>query len=490
MTTLLHERGTLGLRADRAVRAAAAPAGDPGEDARARTAPGRPTTPWYATGWARSHRPGGAAVHQLPGDHALQRTGVPGPEGSIAKLHWSEANQRLTALAQEVLGARRAARRRLLGLPAAALAREHDRGRDVGDPAQHRRRAGRRPAQVAVRRGGTMDVTLSERPARSCRVRPAGCFAERDWLPAAAPQRWPTPPTPRTPYDAKLWDELVGLGWVGLSSPDEGGGFLDEAVLLEEAGYALAPVPLLSAAIAAPAAVGRRAADAAGRAVAWAEPVGATAVAPSPSDPRPAGARGDSSARAGTADRHEDRRRRPAAGRAPGGAGGAGGTAGRRHVVTWPPQPAACASRARRPLDGTRRVAHRRARRRVRGRRRGDPGQLRRGAAAGFAARGRSRSGWPSVRSTSPPRTRRRASSSADRSGPTRPCRTASPTSTSHPSWPGRWRTGPPGTSPRPSGGRRGAPTTDVACSAAKAAAGEAAVFARSRWSRSSAGWA
>ena len=36
---------------------------------------------------------------------ALLRTGVPGPEGSVAKLHWSEANQRLTALARELLGA-------------------------------------------------------------------------------------------------------------------------------------------------------------------------------------------------------------------------------------------------------------------------------------------------------------------------------------------------------------------------------------------------
>jgi alkylation response protein AidB-like acyl-CoA dehydrogenase len=34
----------------------------------------------------------------------LMRTGVPGPEGSIAKLHWSETNQRLTALALELLG--------------------------------------------------------------------------------------------------------------------------------------------------------------------------------------------------------------------------------------------------------------------------------------------------------------------------------------------------------------------------------------------------
>jgi alkylation response protein AidB-like acyl-CoA dehydrogenase len=35
---------------------------------------------------------------------ALVKTGAPGPEGSVAKLHWSEANQRLTALAVELLG--------------------------------------------------------------------------------------------------------------------------------------------------------------------------------------------------------------------------------------------------------------------------------------------------------------------------------------------------------------------------------------------------
>ena len=34
----------------------------------------------------------------------LVQTGVPGPEGSIAKLHWSETNQRLTKLALEILG--------------------------------------------------------------------------------------------------------------------------------------------------------------------------------------------------------------------------------------------------------------------------------------------------------------------------------------------------------------------------------------------------
>src|SRR5207249_9183590 len=32
----------------------------------------------------------------------LERTGAPGPEGSVAKLRWSEANQRLTKLAIEI----------------------------------------------------------------------------------------------------------------------------------------------------------------------------------------------------------------------------------------------------------------------------------------------------------------------------------------------------------------------------------------------------
>jgi alkylation response protein AidB-like acyl-CoA dehydrogenase len=36
---------------------------------------------------------------------ALMQTGVPGPEGSAVKLHWSEQNQRLTKLALELLGA-------------------------------------------------------------------------------------------------------------------------------------------------------------------------------------------------------------------------------------------------------------------------------------------------------------------------------------------------------------------------------------------------
>ena len=50
-----------------------------------------------------------------------------------------------------------------------------------------------------------------------------------------------------TPWDQGLWKEMAGLGWTGLSIPEEDGGsgmgFLDEAVLFEELGYALYPGP-------------------------------------------------------------------------------------------------------------------------------------------------------------------------------------------------------------------------------------------------------
>src|SRR5207248_619472 len=37
---------------------------------------------------------------------AVTRTGVPGPEGSLGKWHWSEVNQALTELAVEIAGPR------------------------------------------------------------------------------------------------------------------------------------------------------------------------------------------------------------------------------------------------------------------------------------------------------------------------------------------------------------------------------------------------
>ena len=97
MTTLLHERGTLGfsLTADLevAVGKRIALAHDRGATPVQRDA--------IAREWIELQGLRYTAHRSLS---ALLKTDVPGPEGSILKLQWSEANQRVTKLALELLG--------------------------------------------------------------------------------------------------------------------------------------------------------------------------------------------------------------------------------------------------------------------------------------------------------------------------------------------------------------------------------------------------
>ena len=98
MTTLLHERGTLGFALsatlDVAVRKLIALAKDRGV-----------TDPILldrlAREWVELQALKYTNYRSLT---TLQKTGIPGPEGSASKLVWSEANQRLTKLALEILG--------------------------------------------------------------------------------------------------------------------------------------------------------------------------------------------------------------------------------------------------------------------------------------------------------------------------------------------------------------------------------------------------
>jgi alkylation response protein AidB-like acyl-CoA dehydrogenase len=99
MTTLLHERGTLGFALTATLEVAMN----------------------RLLGVAREHGNGDAAMRGRVAQEwielqalrytnyraltTLQQTGVPGPEGSVAKLRWSEQNQRLTKLGRELLGA-------------------------------------------------------------------------------------------------------------------------------------------------------------------------------------------------------------------------------------------------------------------------------------------------------------------------------------------------------------------------------------------------
>jgi alkylation response protein AidB-like acyl-CoA dehydrogenase len=104
MTTLLHERGTLGFaltaRLEVVVRKLIALVGEVTSNG-ARAADDPFIRDALARQWIELQALRFTNYRSLM---RLMKTGVPGPEGSIAKLVWSESNQRLTKLALEVLG--------------------------------------------------------------------------------------------------------------------------------------------------------------------------------------------------------------------------------------------------------------------------------------------------------------------------------------------------------------------------------------------------
>jgi alkylation response protein AidB-like acyl-CoA dehydrogenase len=98
MTTLLHERGTLGFALaatlDVAVRKLLALAKE-------RNVTDPILRDRIAREWVELQALRYTNYRALT---TLQKTGIPGPEGSASKLVWSENNQRLTKLALEILG--------------------------------------------------------------------------------------------------------------------------------------------------------------------------------------------------------------------------------------------------------------------------------------------------------------------------------------------------------------------------------------------------
>jgi alkylation response protein AidB-like acyl-CoA dehydrogenase len=97
MTTLLHERGTLGFALSGVLEAqvnrlVALAKDRNGHDATIRDR--------IANEWIVQQALKMTNYRSLT---ALMKTGIPGPEGSAVKLAWSEANQRLTKLAMEIL---------------------------------------------------------------------------------------------------------------------------------------------------------------------------------------------------------------------------------------------------------------------------------------------------------------------------------------------------------------------------------------------------
>jgi alkylation response protein AidB-like acyl-CoA dehydrogenase len=97
MTTLLHERGTLGFALQAALEVSVAKLIELARE-RGATAAQRDG---IAREWIELQA---LRITNLRALTTLVEKGVPGPEGSISKLQWSEANQRLTKLALELLG--------------------------------------------------------------------------------------------------------------------------------------------------------------------------------------------------------------------------------------------------------------------------------------------------------------------------------------------------------------------------------------------------
>jgi alkylation response protein AidB-like acyl-CoA dehydrogenase len=97
MTTLLHERGTLGFALTATLDGTV---GRLLEEARGRN-PRESVREGIAQEWIELQALRYTNYRALG---TLERTGIPGPEGSGVKLRWSEANQRLTKLARELRG--------------------------------------------------------------------------------------------------------------------------------------------------------------------------------------------------------------------------------------------------------------------------------------------------------------------------------------------------------------------------------------------------
>jgi alkylation response protein AidB-like acyl-CoA dehydrogenase len=98
MTTLMHERGTLGFALTAALEVGVNRLLDL---ARERANGDSLARDRVAREWIELQALRYTNYRALT---AYERTGIPGPEGSVAKLRWSEQNQRLTKLGRELLG--------------------------------------------------------------------------------------------------------------------------------------------------------------------------------------------------------------------------------------------------------------------------------------------------------------------------------------------------------------------------------------------------
>ena len=218
MTTLLHERGTLGFALQAALEIAVRKLVSLARE--------RGATPLQRDRIAREWIELQALRYtNLRALTSLVETAIPGPEGSIAKLQWSEANQRLTKLALELLGPE-------AQLPTATAAT----GSTSSSAAAATRSRPGRPRSSATSSPSACSACRGRASGRRLHRRAAGApHAAREFLDAN--------PEPR--LAAARGARLDG----GLRAEEQGGaglGFVEEAAIAEELGRALVAGPWLS----------------------------------------------------------------------------------------------------------------------------------------------------------------------------------------------------------------------------------------------------
>src|SRR3954451_19120774 len=172
-------------------------------------------------------RASGAPLHELPLARHLRAHGHPraGGLGRQAALVGAEpADDEARTRAARPGGDHE---RWLVAPPAAPLARQHDRGRHLRGLEEHRRRARARPTEKPL-----MDFALND-------IQQELKTQARAWL----GERYPLDRDWDAPADDR-WNELEELGWLDVAEADLG--FVEEALLLEEMGYALYPGPYLA----------------------------------------------------------------------------------------------------------------------------------------------------------------------------------------------------------------------------------------------------
>ena len=187
------------------------------------------------------------ACNQMRAYSRINQSGVPGPEGSIQKIFWSELNQRFQQIAQEILG------------PYGQLTKGAPGAFDDGSGRTITCAPAAIPSRPAPRRSSVSSSAISSSGCLRVTDMQFGLTETQQVLKNSArkffPAECPIAEVRRlmetdTAFDAALWKKIADQGWCGIIFPEEydglGLGMVELTAAMEEDGCALVPGPFFS----------------------------------------------------------------------------------------------------------------------------------------------------------------------------------------------------------------------------------------------------